>query len=92
MLQFLGASLAGHAYLNAQAFRYKDAELRIVMRMNMVALSLAAVVSVGWMLAGYVTLTGTLILLMHLLFLGGFFVSYRRWNAGLLGFSSSAVE
>jgi asparagine N-glycosylation enzyme membrane subunit Stt3 len=76
-LQFLGAALAGHAYVNLYASKLQDTALRPALIMNIVSLVLA--VSVGLLAIAVKTPTAAavLILLMHLAFLTGFVISMR---------------
>ena len=47
MLQFLGASLASHAYLNFQSRKFGEVGLRAVFNMNITALTLAVGISLA---------------------------------------------
>src|SRR5689334_15864374 len=71
-IQFLGASLAGHSYLNWQARQFEAATIRLAYKMNIVALALAVTISLVAVLATSYNKLCLLILLMHVLFLCGF--------------------
>lgn len=77
-MQFLGASLAGHSYLNWRARHFDPTILKLVYKMNMVALSLAVVISLVAVFATAYNKLCLLILLMHGLFLAGFIVITKR--------------
>jgi hypothetical protein len=77
-IQFLGASLAGHAYLNWQARRAAKPAVELAVTMNIVALLAALIVSLLVVFHGTYTRPGLLIMLMHTAFLSGFLVTYKR--------------
>ena len=77
-MQFLGASLAGHAFLNWRARHFEANVLRVVYEMNVVALSLAVCISLMAIFATSYSRICLLIFIMHSLFLTGFLVIVRK--------------
>ena len=73
-MQFLGASLAGHAYLNWHTRSAATEVMKPVMRMNIFALFSAVLIGLAAIITGGYTLIGLLILIMHAVFLCGFFL------------------
>lgn len=78
MLQFLGASLAGHAYLNYKAISLHGDTLRQVYGMNIIALAIASTISGLAAILSNLSVLAYLILVMHVGFLSGFIFFYRR--------------
>ena len=78
MLQFLGASLASHAYLNYQSHKFGKTGLRAVINMNITALSLAVGISLVAVVTHTINHLGYLVLAMHSTFLSGFLYSARK--------------
>jgi hypothetical protein len=77
-LQFLGASLAGHAYLNWRAPNYGAVVVRLAYKMNIVALSLAVAISlIAIFFTSYKKIC-LLIFVVHIIFLSGFLVLMKR--------------
>ena len=76
-MQFLGASLGGHVYLNWRAANADNRFLQAVILMNIVALALAVAVSLISIVNRTVTTPGLLILGMHLAFLLGFLLARK---------------
>lgn len=76
-MRFLGASLAGHSYMNWEAGRHDAYLLRPVYLMNIIALVLAVFMDMWAVFMDMFTLLGILIFVMHLLFLIGFLIAYR---------------
>lgn len=73
-MQFLGASLAGHSYLNWHTKRATTEVMKPVMRMNIFALLSAVLIGLAAIITGSYTEIGLLILVMHATFLCGFII------------------
>lgn len=77
-IQFLGASLVGTSFLNWSAQHFDKTAVRAVYLMNIVSLSPAVIISVVMMLIYGYALAAMAVLLMHLLFLGGFLITFNK--------------
>jgi hypothetical protein len=77
-MQFLGASLSAHAYLNWHTRDWQPEVIKAVFKMNIVALGLAVAIGLANLVFNGLTLTGLLIILMHTAFLTGFAVLLKR--------------
>lgn len=77
-MQFLGASLIGHAYLNWHTRGAEIQVIRPVIRMNILALLAAVLIGTAAILTGSFSVIGLMILIMHATFLGGFILVHRR--------------
>jgi hypothetical protein len=75
-VRFLGASMAGHAYLNWQANSFNRKALQIVIDLNVIVLSIAVLAGI-WQAVFSVNFIEILITLMHSLFLVGFITLHR---------------
>lgn len=73
-MQFLGASLAGHSYLNWHTKLASVEVMKPVMKMNIFALLSAVLIGIAAILTGSYSAIGLLILIMHSLFLCGFII------------------
>lgn len=71
-MQFLGASLVGHAYLNWHAHQLDKTGQKLILYMNTAALFFAVVISLAAMIISTPSWPLGLILIMHTMFLGGF--------------------
>jgi hypothetical protein len=78
MLQFLGASLAGHAVVNYRSRRGGVETRRMVYQMNITSLSLAVGIGLWATWTKHMPLIGSVILLMHMIFLLGFLVKRHK--------------
>lgn len=76
-MQYLGASLAGHAFLNWRARHFEAQVLKIVYEMNIVALALAVCISLVAIFATVYSHICLLIFIMHGAFLSGFLVIFK---------------
>lgn len=77
-MRFLGASLAGHSYMNWEVGRYEPSALRPVYLMNIIALVLAVFIDMWAIYKDMFTVLGILIFVMHVVFLLGFLIIYRH--------------
>jgi hypothetical protein len=68
-VRFLGASMAGHAYVNWQATSFGQKTLQVIVDMN-IAVLFTAVVAGIWQALVSVNLIEAFITLMHILFFG----------------------
>ena len=73
-MQFLGASLAGHSYLNWHTKQASAEVMKPVLRMNIFALLSAVLIGLAAIITSTYTEIGLLILIMHTTFLCGFII------------------